>query len=401
MRKFLYTYILIVSLFVSCSNDDGVEIQEVGDAEQTTIMYFMGTSLYSYYNSNVSDVAAAVADGALGDNGRLFIFWPSYTGAVLYEFYEDKGVCQREIVESFSSKESLDQDRILEVITKVKNYSPSNQYNLIVSGHGGGWVYSSHPYLKSVGSSYVNWERDENAMMTRFMGSSSDGFLEIPEFKETLESIGITYGYILFDMCFMSNIETLYDLKDLCDNIVASPCEVMGEGFPYQTVIPQLFTDNGTSSDFSAVCQSYYENYANKSSYGSAAVAWCITSELDDLADAMKQINEAGVDDVDIDDLQCYEKLTNNVFCDLGHYVSKACSDASLVDEFTATMLRAFPLEGRYHTESFYTALSDSYGWVDIDYYTGVSTSTPSKMFRDEWAETSWALDTVVSATTE
>ncbi len=364
---------------------------DVGDVEQTTLMYFMGTSLSNFFSDNVSDVEDIIADGILGDNGRIFIYYPSNTSAELYELFEYNGTCVKESIMTFETNESLDEERILEVVAKVKAESSSNVYNLIVSSHGSGWVLSSHPYLKSVGESYVSWEKEIcDGVTTRFMGSSTDGYMEVEEFSETLSKSETKFGYILFDMCLMSNIETLYELKDVCSTIIASPCEVMGWGFPYQTVIPELFAGDGAAPNYSGACEAYYNYYAQRSSYSSGAIAYCVTSELEGLAKAMNEINKVGINSVDINSLQCYEKLLYNVFCDLGDYATAACDDASLVSQFESAMLKAFPADGRFHTPSFYSALSGSTGWVDINSYSGVSTSAPSIKFRDEWAETSW-----------
>ncbi len=179
---------VVLFALTSCVKDEEeISRDELGCAEQTTIMYFMGTSLRSYFlNYNIADSKIAVANGALGSNGRFLIFLPSYSGATLYELYEEDGVCMSETIASFDSKESLDQDRIIEVITKSQEFAPANTYNMIFSGHGTGWVPSDYPSLKSADLSVVNWEKDESAVMTRFMGSSSDGYLEVSELREAL-----------------------------------------------------------------------------------------------------------------------------------------------------------------------------------------------------------------------
>ncbi|MFR9603381.1 MAG: clostripain-related cysteine peptidase [Rikenellaceae bacterium] len=401
MERRTYIYIFMLLILSSCSfskvyetdDDSTPDRGTVGYVEQTTLMYFCGTSLGSFYSSNLSDVKSAIADGALGEGGRLFVYYPSYTSAELYELYESGGSYVKESVMTFESNESFDEERMVEVISMVKAQSESSSYNVVISGHGAGWVLSSHPYLKSVASSSsdINWEKEVvDGVTTRFMGSSSDGYMEVEELSEALSKSETKFGYILFDMCLMSNIETLYELKDLCDYVIASPCEVMGWGFPYQTVLPELFAEDGLNPDFAGVCEAYCNYYEQRTSYSSGAVAYCVTSELDGLAAAMKAINSAGVNSVDIGSLQCYEKLTYHVFCDLGEYVTAACDDAALVSNFESSMLKAFPQDGRFHTQSFYSALSGSTGWVDINYYSGVSTSAPSVKFRDEWAETSW-----------
>ncbi len=412
MRKLLYIFVIFASLCVSCetesvySGSDSVR-DNLGVYEQTTIMYFMGTSLKSSYFDvyNIPDAQSAVAAGALGSNGRLLVFMPNSSGyADLYEMYESGGECKCEVVATYDSNESLDQDRMVDVIAKSKSFAPANTYNIIFSGHGTGWVSQNHLYLRSVDSSFVDWDAmgSGGGYVTRFVGSNSDGILEIEELREALEQTNTKFGYLLFDMCFMSNVETLYELKDVCSNVIASPCEVMADGFPYKTILPELFTDDGRASDLGGACYAYYDHYLNHNSTPYGAVAWCVTSGLEDVATAMQQINEAGIVSVDIDDLQCYEPLSSHVFCDLGHYVSEACSDETLLAEFESVFDLAFPIEGRWHTAKFLSTLNSSWfpDYINIDdaNYTGISTSEPSLKFQDEWVETSWAKATAKAA---
>lgn len=408
MKRALYLYILAVTLLVSCQKGDDYASPRanMGECEQTTIMYFMGTDLrstYLYYN--IPDVKSAVAAGALGSKGRLFIYIPGYSDAELYELYEKDGVCYSESIVEYSSNESLDEGRMTAVLNKVKSFAPAKTYNAIFSGHGTGWVLKDWTDLRvvsSVGgfattSPQLSFDKEVDSP-TRYMGVSSDGYMDITELRSALDATSTTYGYLLFDMCLMSNVETLYELKDVCENVIASPCEVMGYGFPYKTVLPELFEDDGATADLNGACYEYYNTYYNKSAsdYPYAAVAHCVTSYLDDLADVVRRINEAGVVDVDIDDVQCYEKLPNNIFCDLGDYISQACTDSDLFDEFESVMSRAFPVESRFHTTYFYTGFKYYSGTVaiDADSYWGVSTSDPSDVLRTDWAQTSWAVAT-------
>lgn len=75
------------------------------------------------------------------------------------------------------------------------------------------------------------------AKQTRSFGDK--GYeLNITELKEALEAQQFRFDYLIFDDCFMANIETLYDLRSVIGYIVASPCEVMGDGFPYDRIVP-------------------------------------------------------------------------------------------------------------------------------------------------------------------
>ena len=79
--------------------------------------------------------------------------------------------------------------------------------------------------------------------------------MDISELAAAIDGSGVRFDYLLFDACFMSSVEALYDLRRAADYIVASPCEVMAHGFPYDTVIPSLFADDGARYDLAAACR--------------------------------------------------------------------------------------------------------------------------------------------------
>ena len=62
--------------------------------------------------------------------------------------------------------------------------------------------------------------------------------MDISELAAAIDGSGVRFDYLLFDACFMSSVEALYDLRRAADYIVASPCEVMAHGFPYTTSTP-------------------------------------------------------------------------------------------------------------------------------------------------------------------
>ncbi len=114
----------------------------------------------------------------------------------------------------------------------------------------------------------------------------------------------------------------------------------------------------------------------------------CVTSELEELARIMSYMS---FDSVDINELQTYENLTDNVFYDLGQFVNVACVNDPNLDAFNSQFDYAFPESCRLHTDQYYTALAN-YGAYNINYYSGVTTSDPSVKFRDEWGLEPWAI---------
>ncbi len=406
--KRIFLYLFMVLTVVSCKKEKpvpptpeplpGYEVSDGtfdGSAPQTTLIYFTGTSLYSYFRKNIYDAKAAISSGALGSGGSFYYFLPSSkTSAKLYELYMDGGECVERLVVTYDFLPVMLSISVTQVIEHVKSdigYAEGDDmnFNLVVSGHGTGWVPQEYPQLKSISTESASmWDKQEGALMTRFMGSSSDGFMDIEDLRQGIVGSNTKFGFILFDECFMSNIETLYRLKECSDYIIASPCEVMSDGFPYNYVLPKMFTDDGYNFDTIGVCEAYNHYYTNIASYKYGCVAMCVTSELENLSNIVSSMNFNLVDN---SELQTYENLTDNVFYDLGQLVNIACEDDAMLEEFNARFDCAFPQSARLHTNRYYTALVGA-GVQDINYYSGVTTSDPSIKFREEWVVEPWVV---------
>ena len=137
---------------------------------------------------------------------------------------------------------------------------------------------------------------------------------------ESIEYSGIELDYILFDACFMSNIEAVYDLRNSAKYIIASPCEIMGKGFPYHRTLPHLF---GESYNLRSAAESYYlfyrDEYNGSARCGSVALYDC--AEVEALAEATKIVMQSANLDIDTSKLQTYEGQTEeHHFYDFGEY---------------------------------------------------------------------------------
>ena len=240
------------------------------------------------------------------------------------------------------------------------------------------------------------WAAPPGAKQTRSFGDK--GYeLNITELKEALEAQQFRFDYLIFDDCFMANIETLYDLRSVIGYIVASPCEVMGDGFPYDRIVPHLFETGPVADRLAETCREFWNLYENEYQSTtwkeqSGCISLAVTSQLDALAEVMRRINEKGKQPFELSQLQYYEGLTTHLFYDLGHYVELSCGDPALVEEFTTQLDRAFPPESRLCTKQFYSQYNN--GSNPVHFYTGVSVSEPSTKYVAENRMTNWYRDT-------
>ncbi len=384
MKRFVLFICVVISI-VGCSTDeydDGLSYESI---HQTTLMYFMGTNLKSYYNSNISDMKTAVAAGALGSQGALFYLYPeSSSVSVLYRVVQS-GTLSETIemcrYEDFSAYDEGALSMVLDDVKSIVDYTPDEVLNLIVGSHGYGWR------LSSTESSARSLYEVEN-IWTRYLGVSSDGYMDIEDLRS---EIGDTrFGYILFDACLMSSIEVLYRLRDVCDYVVASPCEVLTAGFPYTAVIPELFENDGCDYDLEGVCQAYYDFYSSYTApYG--AVAMCVMSELDALAESVRSLELKSLTTTELKSVQYYDSFSTHLFYDLGDMVDTAYVSGDY-DAFVAQLDRTFPESCRLHTTRFLSILG-GYSTITLNSYSGVSTSQMSaNSYAEGWSEEPWAV---------
>lgn len=379
-------------------------------AAQVTLMYFMGTSLGSCYSTNVADAKSAISAGALGEYGRYFYCLPSsYSTTILYEISQDEvgEVVTRQIATyNFNAYKSGSLSTVVEAVKSACGFvdGGDNTMNLVLSSHGTAWISTGASSYSSLmrSDNFVldrlsEWESVAGApVQTRYMGGSTDGYMNIADLVTEMESIDEKFGFIIFDSCLMSSVEVLYRLRDFSDYVIASVTEIISFGFPYETVVPNMFTDGGTNFNVQGICEAYYKYYNEDSHYKFGTIAACVTSELEALAVAQKSLSLSVLSDVS--DLQTYDGYSSHVLYDLGDYVNSAVSSTADIDSYTTQFDKAFPPACRLHTEKYIATLG-SYVEARITYYSGVSTSAPTKSstYYSEWLNEPWATATTIS----
>jgi hypothetical protein len=231
------------------------------------------------------------------------------------------------------------------------------------------------------------WE-PKGDVVTRYLGEDStpQNRFDVTDLAQAIASTGVKMEYILFDACFMANVESIYDLRNNAKYIVGSPCEIMGAGFPYANIMPELLKGNGISYDLEAVCRKFNEDYAANPGY-SGTIALFDCAQLDGLAQAVKRVNNAEKKDYKLSNIQSYEGLSPHVFFDLGDYVDKMCADEAAKSAFNEQLNRT--VLSKYTLDTFLSMYGTS-GRYKIDVFTGMSTSAPSPLYRSAYEQTSW-----------
>lgn len=387
--------------------------QSPATAPRTMLLYMPGRSLLSFYNNNIDGIRRAVSAQVPGDGRILVCYQPEgHQTAVLqevrYDFASEDGSVVETLKEYASFTASAPQS-LAEMFADVAEYAPAEEYGLIVGCHGKAWVptiagslYASGMQLGTQpGGAAVSdnlWQPLPDAKPTRSFGDT--GYeIDIADFAAVIEALPYRFDYLIFDACFMANIETLYDLRAGFDYIVASPCEIMAAGFPYDRTVPYLFTGERIGDRLTQVCRAFWDFYQNDwqsvpYNEQSGCISLCVTAALDGrdgrpgLDDVTRRLYAAARQTFDLNTLQSYEGLATHLFYDLGHYVSLSCVDAALLDEFRMRFDEAFPAESRLNTPSFYSAYNGRLN--PITSYSGVSTSKPAQRLQEYYEQTAW-----------
>ena len=372
---------------VACNNDDPQTTPQPEPptpeqpqplTESHTLVIFMqgNNGLAEFMDSNLQRILAAYYDIPEGDF-RILVFYDRGNYTRLTELYMNDGMAKQRLIEEYdTSTSTVDKAFIESVLARVKEEAPADSYGLILSSHGGGWVPSDlyDVYLLDEGT-----RATDPQIRPMFYGQDDYDCMEIPDLVGALDDIH--FNYIIFDACFMGNIEALYDLRNSADYIVASAAEVLGAGFPYETMLPMLFEYDDHS--LKAICEEYMEYYANSS--GTVALIDC--QQLEPLAEAMRAVM-AEMGDVNVKSVQAYDAFEYHLYFDLLHYVELGVENSTA---FEKALNKAVLYSG--HTETILTSTGDVDSF-ELARSCGVScyiTQKDCPATEAAWRDTAWA----------
>ena len=361
---------------------------------QTLIFYFAGTNLSFYFYRNISAIKEALRRDIKG-NSRVMLFFQQTekASAEIIELTCENGQCEEHKLSTYALPDEMDADNLSKILKEIMRLAPADTYSLLIGSHGTGWVpmYAS-PYTSIVGSTerhhIANYWQRTGEEMTRYIGEDSNpqNAFDITTLAEAIALSGTKMEYILFDACFMANVESAYELRNATRYIVGSVCEIMGSGFPYTNALPHLLKNNGTTYDLDGACRAFNAFYDDNYGYsGSISLIDC--SQLDALALKMKQVNNGAQRPFNLDELQFYEGQQRHIFFDLGDYVDAMCDDEALKASFTEQLDRT--VVKRYTLDTYYSAYGIS-GRYPITSYSGLNTSAPSTVYVDDYKQTAW-----------
>lgn len=387
----LLTMSILLFSLTSCNKDK----QEEKTITQTHIFYFTGSSLRLPFYQNISAAKDAIRAGHKGDNRVILFFQPTdRKTANIIELTFNNGLCEEEILASYELPAQLTVGDLSYYMREIIRLAPADHYSLVMAGHATAWIpidpTSSQSATSPMKDIYKdNWQKVDSQEPTRFFGEQySDGgsnAFEISELALALSSTGVKFEYIIFDACFMGNVEALYELRNNANYLIASPCEILNAGFPYDRCLPyMIMTNKGYSLE--QVCKEYHDYYEEKKGYsGSVALIDC--SQLEALAKSVKSINAGQSKEFCVVDLQTFEGQKQHTFFDLEDYIKAYSDDEELVGKFQKQLERT--VKCKYTLDGFWSNYGVS-GVYPITTFCGLTCSEPSVLYREDYTQTAW-----------
>ena len=397
IKKLFTLFICMISLamtFTGCSE----EAFDTDSVNKQTILAFYpwtggksSTELLGYLQNNIDSICDGIIDRKGLNNSRVLVFLSDkYNHSTLYDLQYNattKSV-DRVPLKEYEGASYASAEGIADIMNEVKTQASALNYALIVGVHGCGWTYASdwsrYPYYarpsvtrpSDNNFSGIQFGPDPNAPLTRFFGSVSlaENAMDISTLAEGIRESGLKMQYILFDACYMSNIETAYELKDVTNYMIASGSEIMAAGLPYRSMWSYL---NSPTPNYSGIVSTSVNFYKNSSApFCNLAAIDC--RQVEKLASVMKDINaEYQLSaSVSLDSIQHLDGFRPHLFYDLETYVDSLHPSGYLLDQFKNQL--KLTIKASDHTEEAYTCIysSDSF---KIKNYCGITISDPSQ----------------------
>ena len=397
IKKLFTLFICSISLamtFTSCSE----EAFDTDSVNKQTILVFYPwtgsksyTGLLGYLQNNIDSICDGIIDRKGLNNSRVLVFLSDkYNHSTLYDLQYNattKSV-DRVPLKEYEGASYASAEGIADIMNEVKTKASALNYALIVGVHGCGWTYASdwsrYPYYarpsvtrpSDNNFSGIQFGPDPNAPLTRFFGSVSlaENAMDISTLAEGIRESGLKMQYILFDACYMSNIETAYELKDVTNYMIASGSEIMAAGLPYRSMWSYL---NSSTPNYSSIVSTSVNFYKNSSApFCNLAAIDC--RQVEKLASVMKDINAENQlqASVNLDSIQHLDGFRPNLFYDLETYVDSLHPSGYLLDQFKSQL--KLTIKASDHTDEAYTCIysSDSF---KIKNYCGITISDPSQ----------------------
>ncbi|MCE2616857.1 clostripain-related cysteine peptidase [Phocaeicola oris] len=300
MSKLSHSILLMVLVLVNTACRHKKDDPTPEPITTRTVLVYMAADNSLGQLDLASDDIEELRKGVLSTNSKtdnLLYYIDNYSGNPRLVKLDINGTTYQETtVKTYPEHNSVSVNTMSQVIADVKAAYPATSYGLVLWSHADGWVPSAKA---TVASSTTRWWGEDAGFYS---------YMDIPDLKTVLSSAP-RFSFILFDACFMSSAEVIYELRDYCDYLIACPAEIPGPGAYYPDVVPAMFNymDTEANNVGLSIASAYYTHYANSynpaipNSNNNWTAGVCIeavkTKNIDMLASATNNIITAHIHD--------------------------------------------------------------------------------------------------------
>lgn len=380
--KRLFVGVLLASAIIMLNSC--VFNAEVDHKINRTVLVYIGAdnNLSNTANSNIYSMNSCISSGM--DNYNLLVFVDRRDVApALLHIHNFK----IDTVAKYPERDTSDPMVLNEVIDDVLANWKAEQYGLVMWSHGTGWLPTNMLHYVAPNMNYsparraFAWE-DRKGQTPSYSCMELDGLVEaIPD---------DVFDFIVFDACYMGNVEVAYALRNKASQIVSSCYEIVSYGFPYHTVTRDLLTGNVLKS-----CNEFYKYYNSMSGWEQmAGISLVKTEGLDSLARCFRKIiAEYGdtIPGMDVSGIQCFDRFKNHVFYDLLDFVEEICPNTGYLNEFRLQLGECVP----YNISTPYIFHGDREE-IKVNSYCGLSVYIPRPEYEasglnEAYRKTEWS----------
>ncbi len=335
MKRYLVPLFFPGMLILASGCEKSDPEQHSDSVKHVTLLYAVNrSSLAQDFKDDVAEMEAALTQIQSKD-GRFLVYCTNSDGesASLYEASKDKS--GNYVVKSKAHKTyqrtmpSTAPERISMVMEDALKLYPQAEYSLIFWGHGSSWTpeFSDHTVVSPQ-------DQEDSTPVKRAYGGEFTGNMgdwsniDWADLKELADAIPDgKFRYIWFDCCYMSGIETIYQLRNKCETYVAYPTEVWQYGLPYDLVLPYIFRE---SPDLKGGAEVFFNYYNDNRDPVTATVI--DMSKVEAVAQASANILALGESISDKGSLLNYSRDYRNPYYDFRQIMTKMIWQADRAD---------------------------------------------------------------------
>jgi len=350
--------------FGACSKDEIINSED-GVKEHVVIVYMAAdNNLDKYAWQNINKMESGMVTN---ENNSLIVYIdPENDGPKIYDIKKDYSEnIVSPVIKTYVEHNSADPLILNQVLTDIIDMYPAKSYSLILWSHGTGWL----PPMNTL----------------RAFGEDNTNEMDIRDLEVALP---FKFNYIIFDACMMGSVEVMYQLRNKADYILASPTDILTEGFPYDSIIPYLFLGE---AGLIKTAEKFYDYYNNKSDDAqSATISLVKTKELSRLAELNYNLfsdSNISKSECNIDSVQKLDMFVHPLCFDYYDFLLKNFNDnaqlTTIQDQISKTVI-------------FKASTKQFLGKITINTFCGLSCYVPSQYYdflNNYYKNLSWSND--------